>query len=156
MLPVGVFQDAPLPVVAEVATLLNLHAVQLHGNEDRDYVGELRRQLSEDCEIWTAVSVGSGSLTERNGDRILFDSGRGGTGRSFDWDLVRHHPDLHKSIVAGGIGPGNAVEAAGLGAYAIDVGSSLDVMPGTKSPVKIRALFETLRPPCRERLRACA
>ena len=154
--PAGVFQNAPLPVVADIATLLNLHAVQLHGGEDVEYVRALRRELPADCEIWTAVSVGRGPPARRGGDRILFDSGSGGTGRTFDWDLVRRHPDLNSALVAGGIGPANATAAAALGAYAIDVGSALDVMPGMKSPVKIGALFETLRPACREQLRKCA
>jgi indole-3-glycerol phosphate synthase/phosphoribosylanthranilate isomerase len=156
MKPAGVFQNAPLPVVADIAALLNLEAVQLHGGEDVEYVRALRRELPSDCEIWTAVSVGRGALVRRGGDRILFDSGSGGTGRTFDWDLVRRHPDLKSSLIAGGIGCGNANAAIGLGAYAIDVGSALDVMPGMKSPVKVRALFETLRPSCREQLRKCA
>jgi len=142
LLPVGIFQNAPLPVVADIATLLNLHAVQLHGSEDFEFVRSLRRQLPRECGIWTAASVGRGPLSSRGGDRILFDSGSGGTGRTFDWDLVRHHPDLPSALVAGGIGPGNARSAAGLGGFAIDVGSALDVMPGMKSPVKTRALFE--------------
>ena len=156
ILPVGIFQNAPLTVVADIATLLNLHAVQLHGSEDVEFVHSLRRQLPRECEIWTAASVGRGPLSSRGGDRILFDSGSGGTGRTFDWDSVRQHPDLPRALVAGGIGPGNARSAAGLGAYAIDVGSALDVMPGMKSPVKTRSLFEALRPACREQLRACA
>ena len=154
--PAGVFRDAPLPVVADIASLLNLHAVQLHGREDVEYVRALRRQLPPDCEIWTAVSVGRTVPHRRGGDRTLFDNGSGGTGRSFDWDLVRRIPQLQNGLVAGGIAPGNARAAMDLGAYAIDVGSGVDVMPGMKSPVKIRALFEVLRPSCREQLRACA
>ena len=154
--PVGVFRNAPLAVVEDLATLLNLEAVQLHGSEDVEYVRALRRQLPSSCEVWTAVSVGREPLNGRGGDRILFDNGSGGTGTTFDWDLVHKHPDLPRALVAGGIGPGNACAAAGLGAYAIDVGSALDVVPGLKSPVKTRALFEALRPPCRERLRLCA
>jgi len=156
MLPTGVFQDAPLSVVADIATLLNLHAVQLHGAEDIEYVRSLRRQLPSDCEIWTAVNVDSGRLARRGGDRILFDSGRGGTGRSFDWERIRAHPDLSKGLVAGGIGPRNVRAATEIGAFAVDVGSALDVMPGLKSPVKIRSLFDELRHSCREQLRACA
>ena len=156
MKPAGVFRNAALSVVADLATLLNLEAVQLHGSEDVEYVRALRRQLHSSCEIWTAVSVGREPLAGRGGDRILFDNGSGGTGRSFDWDLVRQHPELPRVLIAGGIGPHNAHAAANLGAYAIDVGSSLDVVPGLKSPVKTRALFEALRPACRERLRLCA
>lgn len=156
ILPTAVFRDAPLRVVDNIATLLNLHAVQLHGSEGVEYVRALRRQLPNACEIWTAVSVGRDALTPRGGDRMLFDNGSGGTGRTFDWEIVRSHPDLSKALLAGGIGPRNVCAAARLGAYAIDVGSALDVVPGVKSPEKIGALFEALRPTCREQLRACA
>ena len=155
MAPVGVFRDTPLPVVADSATLLNLQAVQLHGREDIEYVSALRRRLPAGCEIWTAASVDRGPA-RCGGDRTLFDNGSGGTGRAFDWDLVRRHMDLPRGLLAGGIGPHNARAAVALGAYAIDVGSSLDVMPGMKSPVKIRALFDALRSSCREQYRACA
>jgi indole-3-glycerol phosphate synthase/phosphoribosylanthranilate isomerase len=153
--PVGVFRDAPLQTVAEHARILNLHAVQLHGSEDADYVTALRHDLPADCEIWTATNAGAG-LKPRGGDRLLFDNDRGGSGRCFDWSLVRGHPALSQSLVAGGIGPHNAQAARQLGAYAIDVGSALDASPGVKSPEKIAAVFDDLRPAARERLRACA
>jgi indole-3-glycerol phosphate synthase/phosphoribosylanthranilate isomerase len=156
MSPVGVFRDAPLRVVADVATLLNLHAVQLHGHEDVEYVRALRRELSMGCEIWTPVSVGREPLTERGGDRLVFDNANGGSGRPFDWSLIKGHRKLGQAIVAGGIGPDNARAAQRLGAYAIDVGSAVDERPGRKSPEKIAALFEALRPKSRQRLRACA
>jgi indole-3-glycerol phosphate synthase/phosphoribosylanthranilate isomerase len=156
MLPVGVFRDAPLPVVGDLATLLNLHAVQLHGHEDVEYIRSLRRELHGRCEIWTAVSVGLEPLTGRGGDRLVFDNADGGSGRAFDWSLVGGHRQLSKAVVAGGIGPSNAARAKRLGAYAIDVGSALDERPGRKSPAKIAALFDALRPRSRERLRACA
>jgi indole-3-glycerol phosphate synthase/phosphoribosylanthranilate isomerase len=156
MLPVGVFRDAPLSVVTDIATLLNLHAVQLHGHEDVEYVRALRRELPETCEIWTALSVGREALTNRGGDRLVFDNAEGGSGRTFDWALLKGHPSLRRAIVAGGIGPHNAGAAQRLGAYAIDVGSLLDCRPGQKSPEKIAAFFESLRPASRQRLRECA
>jgi indole-3-glycerol phosphate synthase / phosphoribosylanthranilate isomerase len=156
MLPVGIFRDAPLGVVSDVATLLNLHAVQLHGHEDVEYVRSLRRELPDVCEIWTAVSVGREPLTGRGGDRLVFDNADGGSGQSFDWSLIGAHPELGRALVAGGIGPHNARAAQRLGAYAIDVGSALDRWPGSKSREKIAAFFEMLRPGCRQQLRACA
>ena len=155
MLPVGIFRDASVGIVADVATLLNLHAVQLHGHEDRDYVRALRDQVPQ-CEIWTALSVGREPLTDRGGDRLVFDNRDGGSGSAFDWSLIEGHRELRRALVAGGIGSHNARAARALGAYAIDVGSSLDLRPGVKSPLKIAALFETLRPPCRDQLRLCA
>src|SRR6185295_1669186 len=89
-------------------------------------------------------------------DRLLFDSGPGGTGKTFDWTLVRDHATLAEAVVAGGIGPHNARAAQRLGAYAIDVGSAIDEIPGRKSANKIAALFDALRAVSRDRLRACA
>ena len=156
MLPVGVFRDAPLRIVADVATLMNLHAVQLHGHEDVEYVRALRRELHGSCEIWTALSVGREPLLSRGGDRLVFDNADGGSGRTFDWRKVELHRDLPRAVLAGGLGVHNAVKAQRLGAYAIDVGSSLDQRPGRKSAEKIGALFDALRPKSREVLRACA
>jgi indole-3-glycerol phosphate synthase/phosphoribosylanthranilate isomerase len=156
MRPVGVFRNAPPGTVADIATLLNLHAVQLHGAEDMDYVRALRRELPPSCEIWTALSVGREPLASRGGDRLVFDNAGGGSGRSFDWSLVEGHPELPRALVAGGISRHNAAAARNLGVYAIDVGSSLDFRPGRKSPVKIAALFGALRPAARPRLCTCA
>lgn len=154
--PVGVFSGETVERVADVATLLNLHAAQLHGGEDADYVRALRRDLPPACEIWTAVSVGRDPLDSRGGDRILFDNGSGGSGTSFDWSLIEGHRELGRGIVAGGIEEHNAAAARQLGAYAIDVGSSVDERPGRKSAAKIAALFDRLRPTARQRLRECA
>ena len=156
MLPVGVFRDAPLGVVTDIATLLNLHAVQLHGHEDVEYVRALRRELPGECEIWTALSVGREPLVDRGGDRLLFDNADGGSGRNFDWQLIRLHQSLASAIVAGGIATDNVRAARRLGAYAIDVGSSLDIRPGVKCPDRIGELFDVLRADCKRRLRECA
>ena len=156
MLPVGVFREAPLPTIVDIATLMNLHAVQLHGREDVEYVRALRRELPGSCEIWTALSVGREPLNERGGDRLVFDNADGGSGHTFDWSLVRRHRELPHALIAGGIGPDNALEARSLGGFAIDVGSKVDRRPGEKSPERIAALFEALRPASRKRHRECA
>jgi indole-3-glycerol phosphate synthase/phosphoribosylanthranilate isomerase len=156
MRPVGIFRDAPIRTLADIATLMNLHAVQLHGHQDVEYVRALRRELPPSCEIWTALSVGRERLVGRGGDRLVFDNAEGGSGRTFNWNDVERHPQLPRALVAGGIGPGNARAARALGAYAIDVGSALDLRPGRKAPDKIAALFDALRPDCSQRMRACA
>ena len=152
---VGVFRDAPLALVGEIATRLDLHAVQLHGREDAAYVRALRHQLPAGCEVWTAVDMGREGVIERGGDRLLFDNG-GGSGQPFDWSRIERHPQLAQAIVAGGIGPANARRAASLGAFAIDVGSAVDRAPGVKSPELIGTLFDSLRPASRQEYRACA
>jgi indole-3-glycerol phosphate synthase/phosphoribosylanthranilate isomerase len=155
--PVGVFRNAAVEQVVETALLLGLAAVQLHGEEDESYVRTLKARLPAACDVWKAMQVGRAAPGRFDAaDRLLFDSGPGGTGKTFDWTLVRGHPALGGAIVAGGIGAHNARAAQRLGTFAIDVGSALDEAPGRKSPEKIAALFDAVRPACRQQLRACA
>lgn len=154
---VGVFRNSLIGQVAETAAMLGLDAVQLHGDEQPDYVRALVRRLLPGCEIWKAIAVGSSQPANfEAADRLLFDSGRGGTGRAFDWGAIAGHDRLGESLVAGGICPMNASAASVLGAFAIDVGSAVDQCPGHKSPQKIAALFDALRAPSRQELRICA
>jgi indole-3-glycerol phosphate synthase / phosphoribosylanthranilate isomerase len=53
------------------------------------------------------------------------------------------------AFLAGGIGPANARAASRVGTYGLDVGSSVEVVPGKKDPDKVKALFAALRPSCR-------
>ena len=156
MAPVGVFRDSPPASVAATAARLNLPAVQLHGRENEDDIAALRAALRPDTEIWKAASVGRDSLDPRGADRIVFDHGDGGSGQAFDWRLVAGRADLGRHLIAGGIGSHNARDASALGAFAVDVGSSLDALPGRKSAERIRDFFEALRPASRQGLRQCA
>jgi indole-3-glycerol phosphate synthase/phosphoribosylanthranilate isomerase len=110
--------------------------------------------LPPTCEIWTASAVDGDAADARPGaDRTLFDSaiaGRsGGTGIAFDWARVKGRPDLKGGILAGGLKPANAREAAAVGAYALDVSSGVEATPGRKDPAKLQAFFEALRIPAR-------
>jgi indole-3-glycerol phosphate synthase/phosphoribosylanthranilate isomerase len=156
---VGVFRNERLMNVARAALDLDLSAIQLHGEEDRAYLHGLRNLLPDDVEIWAACGVGS-TLPERVGaDRLLFDTlhggQSGGTGRTFDWQHVMGRPELHRSLLAGGLNPANARAAARLGAYALDVGSGVEASPGRKDQERLTAFFEALRPASRMEL-ACA
>ena len=154
MKTVGVFRDAPIRAVAEAAARLDLDAVQLHGAEDRDYVHTLRRELAGSAEIWASVSVGRDAISDRGADRMLFDHGDGGSGRGFDWRLVAGIGSRPK-LIAGGIGSHNAVAAARLGAFAIDIGRA-SMRSRREVAVQIRGLFEELRLAGGEGLAQCA
>ncbi len=148
---VGVFRDEALPKVVEAARALGLHAVQLHGREGAGYISALRRKLPEWCEIWAAGAVGRQVPPARPGaDRTLFDTlvgdRSGGTGRTFDWERIRRRPDLGRAILAGGLNPANARRASRVGAFALDVGSGVEMAPGRKDAGKLHAFFQALRP----------
>jgi indole-3-glycerol phosphate synthase/phosphoribosylanthranilate isomerase len=136
---VGVFRDERPDRIAVATARLGLHAVQLHGSED---VTACRARLPAHVELWAAVS---GTQTRAGADRILFDSGRGGTGQAFDWSTIATRPELPRGLLAGGLGPANAAAASRLGAWALDVGSGLEAVPGWKDSNKVAGFFDSLR-----------
>lgn len=147
---VGVFRDAPEAEVRGIAASFGLDAVQLHGAEDAEYVRALRSGLPESTEIWAAIGMEAAMPRPQIGaDRLLFDSGSGGTGRTFDWARLAGRPDLGRSVLAGGIGPDNVAAARMIGAWMMDVGSGVEAAPGRKDPARLQALFDRLRPPSR-------
>jgi indole-3-glycerol phosphate synthase/phosphoribosylanthranilate isomerase len=151
---VGVYRNEKPMQVAYGARALGLRAVQLHGDEDAFYIRALRNLLPEETEIWAAAPVGRDVPRPRLGsDRTLFDSqiaGRsGGTGIAFDWARLEGRADLGRSVLAGGLKPSNARAAARVGAFALDVGSGVEMAPGRKDAGRLFAFFEALRSPAR-------
>ncbi|MET1111129.1 MAG: bifunctional indole-3-glycerol-phosphate synthase TrpC/phosphoribosylanthranilate isomerase TrpF [Allosphingosinicella sp.] len=151
---VGVFRNEKPMQIAHSARALALRAVQLHGEEDALYIRALRGLLPEETEIWAAAAVGREMPRPRLGaDRTLFDSqvgGRsGGTGIAFDWSRLEGRADLGRSVLAGGLRPANARAAARVGAFALDIGSGVEMAPGRKDSGRLHAFFEALRLPAR-------
>ncbi|HEX2762431.1 MAG TPA: bifunctional indole-3-glycerol-phosphate synthase TrpC/phosphoribosylanthranilate isomerase TrpF [Allosphingosinicella sp.] len=151
---VGVFRNEKPMQVAHSARALGLRAVQLHGQEDALYIRGLRNLLPPGVEVWGAAAVGRDLPAPRPGaDRTLFDTqigGRsGGTGVAFDWSRLDGRSDLGAGLLAGGLRPSNARAASLVGAYALDVGSGVEMAPGRKDAGKLHAFFEALRPPVR-------
>lgn len=148
---VGVFVDQPLSFVINAAQVLNLKAVQLHGNETASFRQALRQELPKGCDIWQAVGVSDElpSLTLSFTDRILLDcrigNTSGGTGQVFDWGLLKVLSDRDAIGLAGGLSPSNVTQANQLGMAFLDVNSGVEDAPGKKSKEKINQLFNQLR-----------
>ncbi|WP_117234589.1 bifunctional indole-3-glycerol-phosphate synthase TrpC/phosphoribosylanthranilate isomerase TrpF [Vibrio maerlii] len=145
---VGVFQNHDASAVLATATELGLKAVQLHGDEDQDYISALRTELPSDIEIWKAYGVTeqAPTLIEQGVDRHLFDSKvgnqSGGTGVVFDWSLIAQ-PE--KIMLAGGITPENAKQAALQGCLGLDLNSGVESAPGKKDLEKLQQAFVAIR-----------
>ncbi|RUO58593.1 bifunctional indole-3-glycerol-phosphate synthase TrpC/phosphoribosylanthranilate isomerase TrpF [Pseudidiomarina insulisalsae] len=145
---VGVFADRPLAEVATTATELNLHAVQLHGHEDADYIAQLRQELPRTTEIWRALSVEAPLQLPANGaDYYLLDNAGGGSGSSFDWQLLEQLSAAEKQrcILAGGLGAENLSAAAATGLQRFDFNSRLERRKGDKDAGLILQLFQQIR-----------
>lgn len=159
--PVGVFVDAPVAHVISVTTATGMRLVQLHGSEDWEYVklmpvpvikaiphtrladwGGLRSGL----EAALASGAGPGPLAYFLVDTAVGAPGAGGefggTGKSFDWELLRKHPLPLPYFLAGGLGPENLAEALRIAPFAIDLNSKVELSPGKKDLGKVRACFD--------------
>lgn len=149
----GVFVNQPQAQVADTVNQLGLKFAQLHGDENQHYIDELRAMLDPSCELWRAFRVKDTCVhpSYRNVDHVVLDQYSphdfGGTGQSFDWNMLQKDSDLAQIIVAGGINPNNVRAAANLLPFALDIASGVeDADPRKKSPHKLEALFYELRP----------
>jgi indole-3-glycerol phosphate synthase/phosphoribosylanthranilate isomerase len=148
---VGVFRNAQPATIAKTVEALGLAAVQLHGDEDAAYIDNLRPLLPASCQIWKAIGITSGEplpALDYPADRLLLDtkvgSQSGGTGQAFDWALLAHL-DKAKLMLAGGLNPDNALQAAQVGCLGLDFNSGVESAPGQKDAHKIAAAFGALR-----------
>lgn len=147
---VGVFVDAALGELAAAATSCGLTHVQLHGRiPDLDAVRDATA-----CAVIEGISVGGpadvGRAADSVADLVICDTavaGRhGGTGRTFDWALLRGAPIPLPLILAGGLTAGNVGEAVHTTApWAVDTSSGVERAPGHKDPERVAAFVAAVR-----------
>ena len=145
ILPVGVFVNAAPELPISLLRDETLWAAQLHGDEDKDYIEKIQNMTGKP--VIKAFSIKTPEDVQRAlrspADYILLDQGNGGTGETFDWELVP--PVRRPFFLAGGIGPENIRSAiATLHPWAVDLSSSLET-DGKKDPAKIRQIARMLK-----------
>lgn len=112
-----------------------------------------RQGLSAPVPLWQAVRVGEDPLEEAAtwpADVLLLDAAHaalaGGTGRTWDWSLLRHFPAGRRVFVAGGLGPANVAAAiATCGPAGVDVASGVESAPGIKDRERLAAFVAAVR-----------
>lgn len=142
---VGVFVNEPVEVVAELLNKGTIDMAQLHGNESEEYITLLRKKT--DKKLVKAFSVNEAKNLQAayacSADYILFDSGSGGTGKSFDWSILQGFDRPY--FLAGGLNINNVSEAVSrLHPYAVDVSSGVET-DGRKDDVKMAAFINAVR-----------
>jgi len=141
----GVFVNEHLGRVVELADVLGLTIVQLHGDEGPAFCGEVARRTG--AKVVKAVRVRTrgdvAALEPFHTDFHLLD---GGGGETFAWDLVRTRRDGPPLILAGGLTPENVTDAIGaVHPFAVDVASGTEREPGVKDPEKVHAFSAAVR-----------
>lgn len=151
VLRVGVFVNAPLALVADVAAEVGLDVLQLHGDESPAYLARARalgRRLIKAVGVRGPKSLAA--LDACPADGFLLDSGtsarRGGTGKEWRWELAGTLPRTRFIMLAGGLRPDNVRRALEtVRPHGVDVSSGVEREPGRKDPGRLRTFLEEVR-----------
>ena len=149
---VGVFVNPTLEEVGKAVEDASLTMVQLNGAEGAQFCGEVARRTG--VKVIKAIHVASAAdihaAEAYRTDFHLFDRrGKGlwgGTGESFDWELLRGHRSDIPDILAGGLRPDNVAAAVAVTQpFAVDVASGVEAEPGRKDHALLAAFFDAAR-----------
>ena len=149
---VGVFVNASLDEVAELADRCRLDILQLHGDEGPAFCREAARRTG--ARVMKAARVHAAAQVQAlrafHTDLHLLDAysprSPGGTGESFDWELARLHPNHPPMVLSGGLNADNVGQAIDVARpYAVDVASGTEASPGVKDPAKLEAFFAAVQ-----------
>jgi phosphoribosylanthranilate isomerase len=154
---VGVFVNADADEVLRTVDRCGLYLVQLHGDESprvceriANYVSVIKAfRISDDDHIEWKVRDYCDAV-----DMYMFDTegaGYGGTGKKFNWELLKEQNIRKPFFLSGGITPNDAEslktfqqEAVAKDLFAIDINSKFEVMPGMKDIEKVKGFVEKL------------
>lgn len=149
VLRVGVFVNPEPDEVFSAIQLCGLNLVQFHGEETPDFCRQFGVMTMKAVRVRDAASVET--LAAYGADAYLLDSyvpgTAGGTGETFNWDLVLEAKKLGKPIfLAGGLTVANVREAVRrVQPFAVDVSSGVESAPGKKDSKKVRDFIAAVR-----------
>lgn len=149
ILAVGVFVNEDMKKIIHLCQSQIIDIIQLHGDEDADYINSLKKELPN--KIIKAIRVrGTEDIIRAesySSNYLLLDAYKeneyGGSGIHFDWTLI---PKLKKPFfLAGGINGNNVLKALiGYQPYCIDVSSGVET-EGRKDLNKMKDLIDKIR-----------
>ena len=125
-LPVFVFVNPSIDEVKKITTIIQNPILQFHGDETEDFCKQfnipfwktIRVQNSQSLELLKDYASADAFLLE-----TYADDSYGGTGKVFDWNLLKNTSLDEKFVLAGGISSKNIKEAISLNPWCIDVNS---------------------------------
>lgn len=145
---VGVFVNEPLRSLISISEEAGLVIIQLHGDEDDEYIREVRHKTGK--EIWKAVRVRTAkdiqAAQELPADKLLLDSfseeSYGGTGKVMDFAVLDQAEIRKPYFIAGGLTVDNLpVILRNTEPYGIDISSGIET-GGVKDREKMRKVIK--------------
>jgi phosphoribosylanthranilate isomerase len=148
---IGVFVDAEYDEIKKTIDEFELDVVQLHGEEDT----MLCKKLSKDTEVMKVFrpskNISVDEMIEGYDevcDYYLFDSEKGGSGKSFDWEMVGEANIEKPFFLSGGIGPGDVAKIKTFDHpdfFGIDINSKFEKEPGIKDMAEVLKFITALK-----------
>jgi phosphoribosylanthranilate isomerase len=155
---VGLFVNAQPALVEKVMSQVPLDLLQFHGDESPDYCKSFGKPWMKAIRVRpdTYISRLMDEFAAARG--ILLDAWHedmyGGSGKTFDWDLLRQQGRQHNGgsedatpiILAGGLKPDNVAHAIRtVQPWGVDVSSGVESAPGVKSEPLINAFMREVQ-----------
>ncbi|WP_265429316.1 phosphoribosylanthranilate isomerase [Chryseobacterium sp. YIM B08800] len=177
---VGVFVNENADKIIEIAEKADLNFIQLHGDESDDFILELRKKLKPEVRIIKVIRIGNqksevrikiekvfGSAQTDNQQQstinyLLFDTDSkafGGTGKTFDWNILNEIEIPIPYFLSGGISLENIEELKNFvkvnlhenktltklnTPFALDINSKFEIEPGNKDLEKIKEFLSLI------------
>lgn len=149
-LKAGVFVNGQEKATRRIAESCGLDMLQFHGEESPEFCDKFRDfQTIKAFRIKNRINLKK--ILGYRTSAYLFDtfinSKKGGTGRSFNWALLRHLSGFHRPIfLSGGLNAGNVAEAINkVRPEWVDVSTSVELKPGKKDPKKVKEFIRAVR-----------
>lgn len=143
---VGVFVNETLERIRQIYEDCALDFIQLHGDESEEFISQLNIPFIKAFRIKGDNDVEK--INESSAKYVLLDTFHnelyGGTGQSFNWEILSKIKDK-EIFLSGGINPDNVADAVKLKTFAIDVASGVEEKPGKKYHKKLGELFKALQ-----------
>lgn len=167
---VGVFVNEELEKIIKISEQANLNFIQLHADETEDFISELRKKLNSEIKIIKVIRVGSEKTEVKSEIKKVFDSAQtdnhqpktinylmfdtdskafGGTGKTFDWNILNEIEIPISYFLSGGISLENINELSTINhqPIALDINSKFEIEAGNKDLEKIKEFINLLKSP---------
>lgn len=149
---VGLFVN---PAAEQVEALLNevhLDVLQFHGDEPPEFCAGFGIPYLKAIRVKAGVDLVQCAIRYQKAQGLLLDAyvegTPGGTGQSFDWELIPAGLPM-PVILSGGLEPANVADAVRrVRPWAVDVSSGVEASKGIKDAAKIAAFIEGVRKGC--------